>query len=204
LRALVLVAVVAAAAVVAYLPFTWTPDVVPGSALPTEFSAVRAMVDLRAVASQPRSIGTAAHEATIDTIQSRLDAMGVASQVVQDVVAWPDFGQVFAGRLRNVIARVPGRDSTGAVLLVSHYDSVPTSRNANDGGLGVATALETVRATSRSAAGQRRDRVVRRRRRDHGDEHADPATPPVVRRRGDRVGVRSDRRAGPELAQLCR
>lgn len=141
-----LVAVVAAAAVVAYLPFTWTPDVVPGSARPTEFSAVRAMVDLRAVASQPRSIGTAAHEATIDTIQSRLDAMGVASQVVQDVVAWPDFGQVFAGRLRNVIARVPGRDSTGAVLLVSHYDSVPTSRNANDGGLGVATALETVRA----------------------------------------------------------
>jgi len=144
--ALVLVAAAVAAAVVAYLPFTWTPQVVPASAPATVFSAERAMDDLRAVASQPRSIGTPAHEATIDTIQSRLDAMDVESHVVEDVVAVPDFGQVFAGRLRNVIARIPGTDSTGAVLLVSHYDSLPTSMNANDGGLGVATALETVRA----------------------------------------------------------
>ncbi|HEX6255984.1 MAG TPA: M28 family peptidase [Euzebyales bacterium] len=109
-------------------------------------SAERAMDYLRTVASQPRSIGTPAHEATIDTIQSRLDALGVESQIVEDGVATPDFGQVFAGRLRNVIARIPGTDSTGAVLLISHYDSLPTSLNANDGGLGVATALETVRA----------------------------------------------------------
>lgn len=143
---MVVLAVVLVAAVVAYLPLTLTPAAVSASAPAKEFSAERAMGDLRAVASQPRSIGTPAHEATIDTIQSRLDAMGVESQVVEDVVAAPDFGQVFAGRLRNVIARIPGTDSTGAVLLVSHYDSLPTSMNANDGGLGVATALETVRA----------------------------------------------------------
>lgn len=144
--ALVVMAVMVAAGVAAYLPFVWTPAVVAASASPSVFSAERAMDDLRAVASRPRSIGTAAHEATIATIRSRLTEMGVQSQVVEDVVARPDFGQVFAGRLRNVIARIPGTDSTGAVLLVTHYDSVPTSPNANDGGLGVATALETIRA----------------------------------------------------------
>lgn len=102
--ALVLVAVLVAAAVVAYLPLTRTPAAVPASAPATEFSAERAMDNLRAVASQPRSIGTPAHEATIDSIQSRLDALGVESQIVEDVVVTPDFGQVFAGRLRNVIA----------------------------------------------------------------------------------------------------
>ena len=80
------------------------------------------------------------------TIRDRLTELGVESQVVEGVVTRNDFNQVFAGRLRNVIARIPGTDSTGAVLMLSHFDSVPTSMNANDGGLGVAAVLETVRA----------------------------------------------------------
>ena len=95
---------------------------------------------------QPRSIGTPAHAETIDTIRTRLADMGVESEIVEDVVARPDFNQVFAGRLTNIIARIPGTNSTGAVLLLAHFDSVPTSLNANDGGLGVAALLETVRA----------------------------------------------------------
>ncbi len=80
------------------------------------------------------------------TIQARLAELGVESEVVESVVTRNDFNQVFAGRLRNVIARIPGTDSTGAVAMLSHVDSLPTSMNANDGGLGVATLLETVRA----------------------------------------------------------
>lgn len=72
--------------------------------------------------------------------------MGVESAIVEEVVARADFGQVNAARVRNVIARIPGTESTGAVLLMSHFNSVPTSPSANDGGLGVVTTLETVRA----------------------------------------------------------
>ena len=132
--------------VVAYAPFNSTPSVKPATAPVSVFSAERADDDLRAVASQPRSIGTPAHAETIDTIRTRLADMGVESEIVEDVVARPDFNQVFAGRLTNIIARIPGTNSTGAVLLLAHFDSVPTSLNANDGGLGVAALLETVRA----------------------------------------------------------
>ena len=51
-----------------------------------------------------------------------------------------------AAHLQNVIARLPGSDSTGTVMLYGHYGSVPTSPNAADGAAGVAAVLETVRA----------------------------------------------------------
>lgn len=135
-----------AAAGLAYLPYVLTPDVRPASAPDGVFSAQRAMTQLEAVASAPRPMGSAEHEEAVATIQERLGELGVDSQVVEGVVTRNDFNQVFAGRLRNVIARIPGTDSTGTVAMLSHFDSLPTSMNANDGGLGVAALLETVRA----------------------------------------------------------
>jgi hypothetical protein len=44
------------------------------------------------------------------------------------------------------MARLPGTDSTGAVLLVSHYDSVPAAPGAADAGSGVAAIIEAARA----------------------------------------------------------
>ena len=48
--------------------------------------------------------------------------------------------------VHNVVARLPGRDPSRAVLLVAHYDSVPTAAGAADDGSGVAALLETARA----------------------------------------------------------
>jgi hypothetical protein len=138
--------VVLGAGVAAYLPFTRTPDVQPAGASAGVFSAERAMSDLEAVASRIRPMGSPEHEQSIAAIRGRLAELGVESEVVEGTATRNDFGQVFAGRLRNVIARIPGTDSSGAVGLLSHFDSVPTSTNGSDGGLGVATLLETVRA----------------------------------------------------------
>lgn len=146
LAAVAMVGVLVGAGFLAHLPFAWTPPVVAAGAPAAVFSAERAMVDVRAVASSPRSMGTPEHEAALTTIRGRLSSLGVESEIVEAVSARPGFGQVFVARTRNVIARIPGTDSTGAVALLSHFDSLPTSPNANDGGLGVATALETVRA----------------------------------------------------------
>ena len=51
-----------------------------------------------------------------------------------------------AGTVHNVVARLPGRDPSRAVLLVAHYDSVPVAAGAADDGGGVVTLLETARA----------------------------------------------------------
>lgn len=144
-RALLL-AVVLAAGGLAYLPFTQTPAVTPSSSAAEVFSAERAMTQLEAVASKARPMGSAAHEEAVANIQARLAELGIESEVVEGVATRNDFSQVFVGRLRNVIARIPGTSSTGAVAMLSHFDSLPTSMNANDGGLGVATLLETARA----------------------------------------------------------
>ncbi|WP_198545858.1 M20/M25/M40 family metallo-hydrolase [Actinacidiphila yeochonensis] len=50
-----------------------------------------------------------------------------------------------AGRVHNITATIPGRSSTGRVLLVAHTDSVATGPGASDDGLGVGTLLEIAR-----------------------------------------------------------
>ena len=76
--------------------------------------------------------------------------MGLSAEVQDDTGVLYDTdadpSQVSAAHLQNVIARLPGSDSTGTVMLYGHYGSVPTSPNAADGAAGVAAVLETVRA----------------------------------------------------------
>jgi hypothetical protein len=51
-----------------------------------------------------------------------------------------------AATVRNVVARIPGTASTGAVVLTAHYDGWESSAAAGDDGMGVVAILETVRA----------------------------------------------------------
>lgn len=53
-------------------------------------------------------------------------------------------------RVHQLVARVPGRDSTGSVLLVAHSDSVGASGGASDDGAGVAALLEVARAMAKA------------------------------------------------------
>jgi hypothetical protein len=46
----------------------------------------------------------------------------------------------------NVIARIPGTSSSGAIAINAHYDGGPTGPAAGDNGAGVAATLEVVRA----------------------------------------------------------
>jgi Zn-dependent M28 family amino/carboxypeptidase len=50
------------------------------------------------------------------------------------------------GGLVNVVGRIAGTQSSGAVLLTAHLDSVAESPGATDDGSGVAVLLETARA----------------------------------------------------------
>ena len=140
---LIFLGVVAAWSVVQVSP----PPVIPANAPATDFSAERALVDLRAFATVPHPVGSPAHAAVRDYIVRRLAALGVQPEVQTATVVSPRWGSPYAAAtVYNVLARLPGVDNTRAVMLAGHYDSVPTGPGASDDGHSVALQLETLRA----------------------------------------------------------
>jgi hypothetical protein len=121
--------------------------VVPASAPPTEFSAQRALESLHVISSRTRPIGSSGHTAAADYIFQKLSALGLEPQVQQTTAVNQTWGIPFrAGTVRNIVARLKGREDGRALLLASHYDTVPQSFGASDDGSGVAVMLETMRA----------------------------------------------------------
>ncbi|MDQ3920102.1 MAG: M20/M25/M40 family metallo-hydrolase, partial [Acidobacteriota bacterium] len=123
------------------------PATVPAGAPPTEFSSGRAMAQLKAISRRPHPMGSAEHAAVREQLIGELRALGLEPEVqTATVVAQRSAPPYNAGTVRNVLARLGGTAGGRAVLLVSHYDSVPTSYGASDDGTGVAAMLETARA----------------------------------------------------------
>ena len=123
------------------------PAPVPATAAATEFSADRALRHVEEIARAPRPIGSASHTAARDYIFQQLRALGLDPEIQKTTAINSTSGPLFlAGTIENVIARKRGTGGGRAVLLVAHYDSVPTGPGANDDGVAVATLLETARA----------------------------------------------------------
>ncbi|WP_406859433.1 M20/M25/M40 family metallo-hydrolase [Streptomyces sp. HUAS MG47] len=119
----------------------------PASVPQTEFSAERALARIDDIAAVPHPSGSAAAAEVRDYLVRELSSLG-ARPTVQTRVAsrLPTDGYPTLGRVSNVHAHVPGSKPTGRVLLVAHYDSVPTGPGASDNGANVAAVLEIVRA----------------------------------------------------------
>jgi Peptidase family M28 len=122
------------------------PNVIPTTAPLTEFSADRAMPDLQAIAQAPHPIGSAAHTAVREYLMTQLQAMGLQPEIQTTTVIQPGDGGFGAGRVQNVLVRIPGKASTGAIVLDGHYDAADTGPGASDCGSCVVTGLETLRA----------------------------------------------------------
>ena len=123
------------------------PNAVAASAVPAEFSSGRAMKHLEVIARQSHPMGTSEHAVVRDYILQELTNLGL-SPVVQKTTAVnrrPGFPWL-SGTVENLIARVKGTSDSKAVMLVAHYDSVPTGPGASDDGSAVAALLETARA----------------------------------------------------------
>ena len=111
----------------------------------TEFSSARALDTVGAIAREPHPMGSQALEEVRSEIVARLEELGLQPQF-QTVEAPDYFGA--PGRtvdVVNVLARIPGSASSGAVALMGHYDSVPATPGANDNASAVAVILETAR-----------------------------------------------------------
>ncbi|MFD3698361.1 M20/M25/M40 family metallo-hydrolase [Streptomyces sp. NPDC058646] len=136
-----------------------TPAPASASAPDRAFSADRARAHIEETAAVPHPSGSEAQEKAQQYLADRLTALGLTPGFLEDTVATATpYSSHLAGRVRNVVATVPGRDSTGTVLLVAHTDSVAGGPGASDNGLGVASLLEVARALK--AAPQQRNDVV--------------------------------------------
>ena len=122
------------------------PDAAPATASPNEFSAERALTHVRAIASVPHPIGSSADTSSREYVLAQLSALGMNPQVVTATGIYHRSGAVIAGNTRDVVARLPGTANSGAIILMAHYDSVPSGPGAADDAAGVAAVLETVRA----------------------------------------------------------
>src|SRR5262249_32660881 len=130
------------------------PSALPASAPKTEFSAARALEDVRAIAQKPHPTGTPENERARLYIVKELIKLGLEPRVHVTSITYADprWGTPFPGAtVQNIVAKLKGKTSAKkAVLLMAHYDSVPSGPGASDDGSGVATLLETARVLKAS------------------------------------------------------
>jgi hypothetical protein len=122
------------------------PDSIPVNSSPAKFSAERAMVHIRMIANRPHPIGTAANECVRDYLQGQLSVLGLDPEIFTAIGVSTDPHSVVIGHTHDIIGRLPGTASTGAILLSAHYDSVSNGPGAADDGAAIGAILEAVRA----------------------------------------------------------
>ncbi|NOK22943.1 M28 family peptidase, partial [Corallococcus carmarthensis] len=131
------------------------PEPVPASAPGERFSAGRAREHLRFIGAEPHALGSPRHAAVRDYLQARLRDLGAEVQLQRESVFAPAQGiPRSAANVENVIGRLRAKDGAKgtAVMLVAHYDSVPTGPGASDNGAAVASILEVARALQQGPA----------------------------------------------------
>ncbi len=109
-----------------------------------KFSTERALVHLKEISKEQHYLGSEAHNTVRNYIVTELQKLGLETEI-QVENSLSDKGEF--SKPKNIIAKIRGKDSTAALLLLTHYDSEPhSSFGASDAGSGVVTILEGVRA----------------------------------------------------------
>ncbi|RZJ80805.1 MAG: M28 family peptidase, partial [Brevundimonas sp.] len=124
-----------------------TPAPVGRQAAASEFSAARAMDDVRLIARAPHPAGSAEHAAVRERLLARMTTLGLSPQVQAGALD-PRVIQAMRehGVAQNLIGVLPGTDPAApAVVLMAHYDSAVGAPGAADDATGVAAILEGVR-----------------------------------------------------------
>jgi len=122
------------------------PRPAPANAADTAFSSARAMAMLVEVARLPHPTGSPEHARVRSYLLGRFQSLGLEPQVQTTTSIIQRGNAARAATVRNLIARLPGTNPTGAILITAHYDSRELAPGAGDDGSGVVAILEAVRA----------------------------------------------------------
>jgi hypothetical protein len=122
------------------------PEPAPASASPTEFSAERGLTHIGAIATVPHPVGSDANGAVRKYLLAQLSSLGLSPQVFDGTGVRNSGNSVIVAHTHDILGRLPGVQSSGAIMLMAHYDSVPLAPGAADDGAGVAAILESLRA----------------------------------------------------------
>ncbi|MEN8113027.1 MAG: M20/M25/M40 family metallo-hydrolase [Actinomycetota bacterium] len=121
---------------------------VPSEDDPNAISVDRAMEHVEFIAQEPHVMGTLEIERVRDYLVTTLTEMGLEPETM--TIETPDYFGSSGGTVEvvDVLARIPGAGDGEAVLLMAHYDTVPTTSGANDNAVAVAALLEAARELS--------------------------------------------------------
>lgn len=97
------------------------------------------------IAAEPHAVGAPGHARVQQYLVAEIEQLGLPVEIQQvpisAITATPRWAPPGAD-LRNVMTRIEGTGDGTALLLVSHYDSAPTSHGAGDDGAAVASMLD--------------------------------------------------------------
>jgi hypothetical protein len=123
-----------------------TPAAVKDQPADTAFSVSNAFSNLKNIAREPHSLGTAANDTVRDYILSACKTLGLDVTPLPFRIAIPEYRGVVAARGVNIAATLHGAGHGKKILVMGHYDSEPNALGAGDDGSACAAMLETVRA----------------------------------------------------------
>ncbi|HSH76775.1 MAG TPA: M28 family peptidase, partial [Longimicrobiales bacterium] len=135
------------------------PRPVPANVSDTVFSSARAMSMLVEIAERPHPTGSPEHARVRAYLVEHLRLLGLEPEIQSTTSATQTPDSVDAAAVRNVVARLPGTEPTGTVLITAHYDTRELAPGAGDDGAGVVAILEALRAL-RSGERLRNDVIV--------------------------------------------
>jgi hypothetical protein len=122
------------------------PQPLPATAPENEFSAERALIHVREIAAVPHALGSPADAAARNYLVAQLTLLGLQPQIFSSLGVDPTARLIIAGKINDIVGRLPGTASGPAIVLMAHYDSVYRAPGAGDDASGVASILEMVRA----------------------------------------------------------
>lgn len=111
-----------------------------------QFSAARAMRDVEEIAKRPHPLASSDNARVRQYLLDRLDELDADPEEQTVTTMTCRWDPCLIATAHNIVAHLEGSASSGQVVLVGHYDSVPTAPGAGDDASAVAAILESVRA----------------------------------------------------------
>lgn len=129
----------------AHIWLTEPPQMISKLAPADQFSAERARDTLQILLQQntPHPVGSAANQFVKSQIEKQLNQLGIEHRTQRKWAC--RFQSNHCAMVENLVAEIKGQSATNKIVLMAHYDSVPTSIGAGDDGAAVAAILETAR-----------------------------------------------------------